>query len=100
MSWKTCHLNLSKHYKKQASPVSVSARQPGRFNILRRKLKYIMNVRVSCGYKLYEIQIFHFHNKQSYSSLYIYISINQLYSKAVLSWILKFWLVLVILENL
>ena len=74
---KPAQLNLSKHYRKQAYSVGASTRRPGRLKFCGANSN-IVNARVRCGYKLYWIQTFYFHDKQFRSSLNVYKTLDSI----------------------
>ena len=74
---KPAQLNLSKHYRKQAYSVGASTRRPGRLKFCGANSN-IVNARVRCGYKLYWIQTFYFHDKQFRSSLNVYKTLESI----------------------
>ena len=74
---KPAQLNLSKHYRKRAYSVGASTRRPGRLKFCGANSN-IVNARVRCGYKLYWIQTFYFHDKQFRSSLNVYKTLDSI----------------------
>ena len=74
---KPAQLNLSKHYRKQAYSVGASTGRPGRLKFCGANSN-IVNACVRCGYKLYWIQTFYFHDKQFRSSLNVHKTLESI----------------------